>query len=52
MCDEVEALIREKLLAPKTGEPVLPTEVEAVSARGEDEPEQLEMDTGFDEDEI
>ncbi len=28
VCDEVEALIREKLLAPKTGEPVLPTEEE------------------------
>ena len=52
VCDEVEALIREKLLAPKTGDPVLPTEVEPVSARGADEPEQLEMDTGFDEDEI
>ena len=48
VCDEIEALIREKLLAPKAGDPVLPTEV---TPAADDEPEQMEMDTGF-EDEI
>ena len=48
VCDEIEALIREKRLAPKAGDPVLPT---AVTPAADDEPEQMEMDTGF-EDEI
>ena len=47
VCDEIEALIREKLLAPKAGDPVLPTEV---TPADDDEPEQMEMDTGFDDD--
>jgi recombination protein RecA len=49
VCDELEALIREKLLAPKAGDPVLPEELEAV--KEEAEPEQIELDTEYEDDE-
>ena len=42
LCDELEAMIREKLLAPKT-EDAEPVEVEA--AGDEEEDEQLSLDT-------
>ena len=47
VCDEIEELLREKLIAPKTGDPVLPTDVEMVSPRGA---EQMELDTDFEDD--
>jgi len=49
VCDEIEELIREKLIAPKTGDPVLPTDVEMVSAFGG---KPMALENGFDEDEI
>ena len=49
VCDELEALLREKLLAPKVGEAEIPAEIEVVSEADADEEEQMEMDTGFDE---
>ena len=49
VCDEIEELLREKLIAPKTGDPVLPTDVEMVAPRGA---EQMELDTDFEDDEI
>ena len=49
VCDELEAMIREKLLAPKEEE--APAEIEVVPDAAEDEePEQMEMDPdGFDD---
>jgi len=49
VCDEIEELIREKLIAPKTGDPVLPTDAEMVSAFGG---KPMALENGFDEDEI
>ena len=49
VCDEIEELLREKLIAPKTGDPVLPTDVEMIAPRGA---EQMELDTDFEDDEI
>ena len=49
VCDEIEELLREKLIAPKTGDPVLPTDVEMVAPCGA---EQMELDTDFEDDEI
>lgn len=49
VCDELEALLREKLLAPKVGEAEMPAEIEVVSEADADEEEQMEMDTGYDE---
>ncbi len=50
VCDELEALIREKLLAPKAGEPVSPGQ-ELESVREEAAPEQIELDTDYEDDE-